>query len=166
MDDPPTFGRPTGRPFFDRRVRGYIVRMMEAARFKHRLLALLYDALLLAALLFALSFGLVILNGGKAIPSGTWWYNASMVVAVTAFYCWCWTHGGQTLGMQAWKIRLINAADTPVNWQDALGRSFAGVFSWLPLGLGFFWMLVDRESLTIQDRLSQTRVIDLRSADS
>jgi uncharacterized RDD family membrane protein YckC len=38
-------------------------------------------------------------------------------------------------------------------------RFSLGLLTCLPLGLGFLWMLLDRERRTLYDRLSGTRVV-------
>jgi uncharacterized RDD family membrane protein YckC len=73
---------------------------------------------------------------------------------------WFWVHGGQTLGMRAWRLRLVSATNNgPVSWQQALKRFAAALLSWCCLGAGFLWALFDREKRTWHDRLSGTRLI-------
>ena len=75
------------------------------------------------------------------------------------FYGWFWTHGGQTLGMRAWRMRLLTTEGTPVNWRQSIVRVAAAHVSLLTLGLGYLWMLGDREKLTWHDRWSATRLV-------
>jgi uncharacterized RDD family membrane protein YckC len=35
---------------------------------------------------------------------------------------WFWSHGGQTVAMRAWHIRLVDVHGQPVRWTRALGR--------------------------------------------
>jgi uncharacterized RDD family membrane protein YckC len=46
-----------------------------------------------------------------------------------------------------------------LRWRDAAARLLAAVLSWLPAGMGYLWLLVDRDRLTWHDRLSRTRVV-------
>ncbi len=102
-----------------------------------RLAALFYDLLLVIALAFVTSFAWLPLTGGEAILTSTQGlvghlYHAVVVLAFFAYFGWCWTRGGQTLGMKAWRIRLESTENRPLNWADALVR-----FS---LGAAMFWM--------------------------
>ena len=133
-----------------------------AASFFRRVVALVYDLLLVIALIFALSFTVVVVNNGEAIASGTWWYNGLLAMAALVFYSWFWVNGGQTLGMKAWKIRVVTDELKPLSWSRAALRGLAGIVCWAPFALGFLWMLIDGEQRTVQDRLSGTRVVDLR----
>ena len=77
------------------------------------------------------------------------------------FYAWFWTHGGQTLGMQAWKLRLQRLDGGPVSLWQALLRFLAAFPSLLLFGLGMLWMLVDRERMTWHDRVSESVIVRL-----
>lgn len=124
-----------------------------------RLLAILYDGLLLAAVLMVATAVLLPLTGGEAIPKrGNTLYQLYLLAVGTGFFALFWRHGGQTLGMRAWRLRL-QGAHGPVSWREAWLRAGAALLSWLPLGLGFAWSLIDRERLAWHDRLSGTRLV-------
>ena len=128
-----------------------------------RLAALFYDVLLLAALLMFATWLVLPLTGGEAIAaeSPRWWmlgYRLFLGAVIVAYFGVFWTRGGQTLGMLAWKIRVVRANGALLRWRDVVVRLAAAVLSWLPAGLGYLWVLVDRERLAWHDRLSATRV--------
>jgi uncharacterized RDD family membrane protein YckC len=77
------------------------------------------------------------------------------------FFTGFWSRGGQTLGMRAWRLKRVRADGSAVTWGDAFKRHLAAILSWLVVGLGFFWMLVDPDKLTWHDRLSKTRPVVL-----
>jgi uncharacterized RDD family membrane protein YckC len=131
------------------------------ARFRFRLLAWIYDLLLLVALLFVTSVIVIGFNGGEAIPPGTWWYDLLLAVIVASFYVSFWINGGQTLGMRAWRLQVVDEQLQPLAFSQAIKRCLAGIPTWLPAGIGFLWMLVDAQHLTWQDRLSGSRIIQL-----
>jgi uncharacterized RDD family membrane protein YckC len=130
-----------------------------SAPLARRLAALLYDALLLAGVLFAFTLLLIFARGGRAIAAGTIWYDASLVAVAFAFCGLSWTRGGQTVGMKAWRIRVVGIDAGPLDWPRAALRFFASWLSLLPGGLGYWWALVDRERCCWHDRLSGTRVL-------
>ncbi|MFV1993160.1 MAG: RDD family protein, partial [Acidiferrobacterales bacterium] len=86
-------------------------------------------------------------------------FRVLLLVIAYLFFCWFWTHGGQTLGMRAWKIRLLNLDNGPVTWLAATGRFCLAILSWLLLGLGYFSMLWDPDGLSWHDRLSSTHLV-------
>ena len=131
----------------------------EPAGLGRRLVALAYDSLLLAALLFFFTLAVFLARGAREVPAGTHWFQASLVGVAALFYCGFWTHGGQTLGMRAWRIRLIREDGGAVGWGSALLRFLAAWASALPLGLGYWWILVDRRRRTWHDALSHTAVV-------
>ena len=54
------------------------------------------------------------------------------------YFVWFWTHGGQTLAMQTWRIRLVSADGSPVGFRRALGRFFLS-WLWIMPGLAIAW---------------------------
>ena len=125
-----------------------------------RLAAIAYDSFLLLAVLFLATALLLPFTHGEAIESGNVLYPAYLVAVSFAYFGWFWTHGGQTLGMRTWQLRLECIDGDSPSWFRALARFSAACLSWLALGAGFLWMLVDRERLTWHDRLSRTRLVD------
>lgn len=81
------------------------------------------------------------------------------LLAPLFFFGWFWTHGGQTIGMRAWRLRVVDAQGQPINKAAAVKRYFAALASWLLLGLGFFWLWFDRDQNTLHDRLSGTYLV-------
>jgi uncharacterized RDD family membrane protein YckC len=123
-----------------------------------------YDALLLAALLMLATAALLPFTHGEAIgaDSPSWArhaYRAVLTAVVVGYFGYFWTRGGQTLGMLAWHIRVTRADGASLRWRDVITRLAAALLSWAALGMGYLWMLVDRERLTWHDRLTGTRVV-------
>ncbi len=123
-----------------------------------RFAAMAYDWLLLGSILFAATFMLILLRGGAAVEPGTWWYGLLLGAIAFLFYGWCWTHGGQTLGLRAWKLRVVTANGEPLSWLDAARRFGASAVLLVPPGLGLVWSLLDARRRCWHDRLSRTRI--------
>ena len=119
-----------------------------------------YDSLLVAAVLFAATALVLPLTGGEAVRPHQPVYTAYLVAVTFVYFGWFWTHGGQTLGMRAWRLRLVAAAGGGVSWRRALVRFAAALLSSLPLAVGYLWVLVDPDDLAWHDRLSGTRLED------
>lgn len=126
--------------------------------FPRRLAAIFYDLILLLAVLFVASFLALMVNGGTPVQSGNPFYTAYMLLVTFLFYAWFWVHGGQTLGMRAWRLRVLRDDGQPLTWGDATRRFLCALLSLLPAGLGFLWSLFDKEGLAWHDRLSGTRL--------
>jgi uncharacterized RDD family membrane protein YckC len=124
-----------------------------------RLAAIVYDFLLLGGVLIVYTLIVLAVRGGRAVPPGTWWFGPSLLALCVAFFAWFWTHGGQTLGMLAFGLRLVGARGGRVGWRAALVRAAASLVSALPAMLGFWWALLDPERRCWHDRLSGTRVV-------
>lgn len=125
-----------------------------------RMAAIAYDTLLVTAVLFVATAVLLALTGGEAIRPGSGWYSAYLMAVSFVYFGWFWTHGGQTLGMRSWRLRLVGAGDNGATWRQALLRFVGAGVSWLAFGAGFLCLLVDPQRLTWHDRISATRVVD------
>ena len=130
-----------------------------------RLLAIVYDCFLLLGLLFIATAVLMTLNKGEAIEPGSQLYPFYIIYLLAigfGFFGWFWTHGGQTLGMKTWKIRLQQQDGKAVSWSLALIRYCTAIISWAALGMGFIWSVFDRQKRGWHDIASNTVLIDLR----
>jgi uncharacterized RDD family membrane protein YckC len=127
-----------------------------------RLAAIFYDTLLLGALLLVavalVTFSLEMGLGYELDPTHPL-YRIYLLLVSIAFFVWFWTHGGQTLGMRAWSLRVVRSDGQPLELKDALLRYAAALLSWAACGLGFLWILVDREQLAWHDRISKTKLL-------
>ena len=123
-----------------------------------RFAAMFYDALLLAAALYAAAIPAVWLRGG-AVPPDELWFQAWLVFVAWFYLALSWTRGGQTLGMRAWRCQLVTVDGGPVGWGRTVARFAAALVSWAALGLGFWWALADPERRCWHDRWSGTRIV-------
>lgn len=130
----------------------------EPAGLLRRLAAIVYDALLLLAIMLLFTFAVWALRGGREIEPGTVWFQLVLVAVTMAYFCWFWTHGGQTLGMRSWKIRVQRNDGGNLTWGMAAARFWLAWLSALPVGLGFWWAWIDAERLCWHDRLSGTQL--------
>lgn len=122
-----------------------------------RLAAIFYDSLLIGALWMMLGGLLVFINHNQIIELPI--LPLLLPLLTFAFYTKFWRSNGQTLGMQTWKIKLVSADGGAVSWQQCWRRFAGATVSWLCFGLGYWWMLFNREKLTWHDRWSNTRLI-------
>jgi uncharacterized RDD family membrane protein YckC len=137
-----------------------------SAGFGRRAAALLYDSLLLAALLMVFTAGALFLTGGQAVlreNAGPWIYayRIGLIGVIAGYYVINWMRSGQTLGMRAWHLRAVTDAGRPMDLKTSLLRFGWGIIAWPPAALGVLWLYVDPEHLALHDRLSRTRVVRL-----
>jgi uncharacterized RDD family membrane protein YckC len=130
--------------------------------FLRRLGAMFYDGLLLLALLMMLSYPYVWLTGGaKPGLLVKTLYQLYLLAICFFYYTGFWVRGGQTLGLRTWHMKLARHNGGPITWAIAFERFAWAWLSLLCLGLGFLWVLYDRDKLAWHDRLSGTKLIQL-----
>ncbi len=137
-------------------------KIINNAGFFRRLAAIIYDLLLLLGVLFVASAVAVAINHGQAVTHPL--YYLSLLLITFGFFGWFWTHGGQTLGMQSWRIKLIANDNGIINWTTAGVRFIAAIFVLVPAGIGLLWILFDKKNRSLHDHLSKTDVIYLPKA--
>jgi uncharacterized RDD family membrane protein YckC len=128
-----------------------------AAGFLRRMTAAIYDWLLVIALMMIVSTPVVALLDDAISPANPF-YQAAMLLVAAAFFAGFWSHGGQTLGMKAWRLRLRRRDGSPVTLGRAGLRFVYAAIALLAAGLGFVWMLWDKDSLTWHDRWTDTTI--------
>lgn len=147
------------------------------ASLPRRLAAMFYDTLLTLALVMVVTliYQQVILrliygseellaiaeSGGLDIDPVL---STLLLFTVFGFFAKFWTHNGQTLGMQVWGVRIQNSDGSAIDLWQALLRFLLAIVSWLCLGLGYLWMLVDKQKRTWHDIYSESQVVHLPKA--
>jgi len=133
-----------------------------------RLAAILYDTfLVLPLVMVAVAIGLGLRTALGLEPfddTRVSILDANLVrlielTAVVAFFCYFWLKNGQTLSMQAWRIKLVNSAGGKIQLYQAVVRALGAALSALCLGAGYWWCLIDAQGRTWHDYLSGTELI-------
>lgn len=135
------------------------------AGFFRRLFAIFYDSFLLIAILFIVSGIATALNHGKAIETSNAFYPLYVFIIFALsylYFAWFWIHGGQSLGMKTWRIKLITDDEDTIGWKTAAIRFIGAILSWGIFGLGFLWSLFDGKNRCWHDLLSRTALLDIR----
>ena len=121
-----------------------------------RLAALVYDSLLLFSLLFVATAPVLFLTGGEAVGPNQPAFTGYLLAVSYVYLGWCWTRGGQTLGMRAWRMRVRTRDGRPLGWRSSLARFAAALVSIGAAGAGLLWAAFDRDGMSLHDRLSGT----------
>ncbi len=151
-----------------------------------RLLALVYDLLVVVAIVMVVGLVCQLATAGRLIDTThgavrvAWWYRPLQAVVVGGYFLASWCRGGQTLGMRAWRLRLVNAAGGPPSLRQVLVRlalaalplALLALVPYLGMRIGFGAMLAawalelmpaffDPERRALHDRLAGTALIRL-----
>ena len=112
----------------------------------------------------ALVMGIRTLLGLGPAADGTVQLDANLVRVVAlftmmVFFGWFWLKNGQTLGMQAWRIKLVGFDGAQLTPGRIAIRCLGAALSAACLGLGYLWCLVDRNRRYWHDYLSRTELV-------
>lgn len=121
-----------------------------------RIAAIVYDSLLIVALWMAATAAVVLLRQSQVEPSSLA-FQLYLVAVAWLYLAICW-RAGQTLGMKAWRIRLIGDTQ-PIAWSSTVIRFVAAMLSWAAFGIGFLWSLFHQQRATWHDLASGTRLV-------
>ena len=124
---------------------------MKYAGFGERLMAMIIDGLILAAVGIAIR-GVGLSNFYEKIDV--------FVGAVYIIYFWV-NRGGATIGKNVMKIKVVTTEGKPVNYQKAIIRYLGYIVSGLPVFLGFLWVLWDDKKQGFHDKIAGTVVVKI-----
>ena len=139
----------------------------EPATLWRRLLALIYDLLPLLGLWFLAGVAALALTGGgfdPRNPAHQALIRALLLAAAAAYFIVSWSRGGQTIGMRAWRLRLVGDNGYPLPWPRAALRFAMAVISAALLGAGFWWSLFDPDGRTWHDIVAGSRMLRMRKS--
>ena len=123
-----------------------------------RLASFIYDTFLLFGCSFIATMPLVIATDSEKTTQG-WPFTFYILIVCFLFLGYCWTHGGQTLGMKVWKIKVVQEDGSPMNWHSAFTRFIAALANLALLGIGYLWVFFDPKKQALHDRLSHSHLI-------
>lgn len=161
-----------------------------------RVAALVYDSLIVVAVLMVATVPFLPFIGNRVLVAQevgalAHLYHLWELLIIALFFGFFWTRRGQTLGMQAWRLRVEQSTGELLSWPRALLREALALLPWLPgflvlsyavsahsvvqaLGLGLLslgladWisMWFDPFRRTWHDRRADTRVVVLAKGNS
>jgi uncharacterized RDD family membrane protein YckC len=74
---------------------------------------------------------------------------------------WFWVRGGQTIGLAAWKLRLVTEQNQPLSIDQALLRFIIAMPLIAMGGVGLIWAIFDKQGQTLYDKLARTKLISM-----
>lgn len=144
---------------------------------------MIYDALLLTGLAFIVSYVMLASLQWSYPMSAPQRFGLQAVLfgAMGAYLVICWTRTGQTLGMKAWRLRVVDPNGRPPRTMRAIARYILAWHLWLPaltitamarptttsllvaLVAGFALLMLpalfDRQRRLMHDRWTGTRIV-------
>lgn len=124
-----------------------------------RLASMLYDALLLLAVLFIAAFIFTAVTHNAQSPLFRLAFQAYLTVVAGIYFVGFWLRGGQTLAMKTWRLRLTAADGGAVGARQAVLRYLLALTGVFLLGFGIFWAVFDRDRQFWHDRVAGTRIV-------
>ena len=167
-----------------------------------RLAAIVYDGMLILALLFLVGTVLTVIGTLLTMQTGTesaqarslpvWYQNIvmtpSFILTLVGFYGIFWRRGGQTLGMQTWRLKTVNDSGHLLTWGQSFKRIMAaslmplvfGVIgsliggsraiiltsAFLGLVFNYAFCLFNRRGLAVQDMISNTVTLKMPKTEN
>ncbi|SEP11091.1 Uncharacterized membrane protein YckC, RDD family [Luteibacter sp. UNC138MFCol5.1] len=146
-----------------------------------RLAAIVYDLLLVVAIVMVVGLVAQFATGGRLVDAHgqivAWWYRPLQGLAIGGYFLWSWVRGGQTLGMRPWRIRVSDANGRAVTWRRGLLRLVVAaaplallavypltsvrIALWAPLVAWALWLLpsfVDTRRRALHDIVARTEI--------
>lgn len=121
--------------------------------------SVLYEVLTIIALWMLASAIITTIFDNATHGPARWLLQGVSLLAISGYFLWCWSHGGQTLAMKTWRIRIVMESGAPLTFLQALQRLLLTAACLLPAGIGFWWALWDKDGQFLHDRLAGSRMV-------
>ena len=112
---------------------------IQAPSLARRLASFVYEGVLLFGIVFMSGWLFSTLAQQRHALAMRHGLQVFLFLAIGIYFIWFWTHGGQTVAMKTWHIRLVDAAGRPVSQARALARYIASWVWFAPALLMLWW---------------------------
>lgn len=131
----------------------------------HRIIgAAIYDWLVCLGLLMIGGFIAVGINklitGNDELDSN-FLYQLYLIAIILGYFLYFWKRSGQTVGMKAWRIKLVSQTNQALSYRQMLSRLISALPAFGFLLIGVLWQYIGSEQLNWQDKVSKTKLIYL-----
>jgi len=106
---------------------------------RRRLAAFVYEGVLLFGVVMAAGFVWSLATQQRHALLGRHGLQALLFVVLGLYFAWFWSHGGQTVAMKAWRIRLIRSDGSVVSMARAAVR-YLLAWLWFAPALLAVWL--------------------------
>lgn len=97
-----------------------------------RLASLTYEGVVLFGVVFVAGYLYSALTQQRNAMQGRFGLMAFEFVVLGVYFIWFWTHGGQTVAMKAWHLRVVDSSSRPLSQARALARYAASLLWFAP----------------------------------
>ena len=115
------------------------VEPLETPSLWRRLAAFIYEGVLLFGVLMIAGYLYSSLTQQRHALQGQAGLQAFLFVVLAIYFVWFWSHGGQTVAMRAWHVRLVTHDGQPVGQRRAAARYLAS-WIWFVPALAAAWL--------------------------
>jgi uncharacterized RDD family membrane protein YckC len=145
---------------------------MDAARLPRILGAIIYDLIIVFAIIFvAAQWFPLVPEYLQTAPAMILFKQLYMLGISYLYFAYSWRRGGQTIGMKSWRVKLLqdeyrkmDGQKKPVSWRQCTIRYLVAIISWLVFGLGFIWIIFSPQHKSWHDMASGTRLVVIPKA--
>jgi uncharacterized RDD family membrane protein YckC len=131
---------------------------IKPANILRRLGAICYDSLVAFAILFFATAFALLANKGESLQPHQSLFLGYLIIIAGLYFVWSWQKG-QSLGMLAWKLKVVDKQGQSINLTRAWVRYLLSLLGTYCLGITFVWCLFDPNNQTLHDRLSGSMLI-------
>ena len=141
--------------------------VLPSAAIWRRVFALLYDSLILVAI--SMAYGALTLAAWVLVKGppqadynpvlGGVLFQLGWLASLCMFYFYFWRRNGQTIGMRAWRLKLVGSEREQASVRSCAIRLLVSPPLIALFFFAYIWQYFDRDGLCLQDRISGTRVV-------
>ncbi|MFI4937706.1 MAG: RDD family protein [Candidatus Berkiellales bacterium] len=128
-----------------------------------RCAAFIYDSFIVVTFLLLMTAFALMLNQGHSLLPYRIYFLIYLFLTTGLFLSWIWHTRGQTIGMLAWKIKVLDPDQQKLSWSRAFYRYCTAFITLSCGGIGLLWCLIDKDKQSLYDRIAGTRLISLTS---
>lgn len=136
-------------------------------------MALMYDLLILLALSMAYSaLATAVMVATKVGNAGDYetmhdglGFQLGWLASIVGFYWFFWSRAGQTVGMKAWRLKIVDAQGNTPSHAQCWIRMVVSPIALALGGLGYWWCLINRKHAAWPDIASGTQVVTMPKLD-
>lgn len=128
-------------------------------RLRVRLVALVYEGVILAAVLFIATGAFTVFFGDSASQPQHSLLQAFLFFVGGCYFVGSWTGGRRTLPMRTWRMHLEDKAGKAPDLQRAAVRYTIAAVGLALAGIGIAWALFDPDRQFLHDRIAGTRLV-------
>jgi uncharacterized RDD family membrane protein YckC len=104
-----------------------------------RMACFTYEGVLLFGVVMIAGYLFSTLTQQRHALTGRHGLQAFLFIVLGIYFVWFWSHGGQTVAMRAWHIRLVDRHGAPVTQPRAFARYLLS-WLWFMPALGLTWL--------------------------